>query len=245
MVVPFFPTNKEVEMIKYRRILLKISGEALSDGLSGISGPSTVDLAKQLMQIAETGVELAVVVGGGNIWRGRTIDSMDRATADYIGMLATVMNGLALGEALNSLGVENKVVSSFAIDKVAETHFLPNVMKYLHEKKVVIFVGGTGSPYFSTDTAASLRACEIHADALLCLKAVDGIYDSDPKTNPKAKKYDELSYDKVIADNLKALDLTAVAMCREFGVKVVTIGKDEPDGILRVLKGEKIGTIIK
>ena len=232
-------------MIKYKRILLKISGEALSDGISGISGPSTVELAKQIKEIASTGVQLAVVVGGGNIWRGRTIDSMDRATADHIGMLATVMNGLALGEALTAQGVANKVVSSFAIDKVVETHFLPNVVRYLNEKKVVIFVGGTGSPYFSTDTAASLRACEIHADALICLKAVDGIYDSDPKVNPKAKKYDELSYDKIIADNLKALDLTAVAMCREFGVRVVTIGKDEKNGILRVLNGEKLGTIIK
>ena len=232
-------------MIKYKRILLKISGEALSDGLSGISGPSTVELAKQLKQIAATGVQLAIVMGGGNIWRGRTIDSMDRATADYIGMMATVMNGLALGEALSAQGVENKVVSSLAIDKVAETHFLPNVMRYLEEKKVVIFVGGTGSPYFSTDTAASMRACEIHADALICLKAVDGIYDGDPKLNPKAKKYDELSYDRIIADNLKALDLTAVAMCREFGVKVITIGKDEPNGVLRVLSGEKLGTIIK
>ena len=232
-------------MIKYKRILLKISGEALSDGLSGISGPSTVELAKQIKQIAGTGVQLAIVVGGGNIWRGRAIDTMDRATADYIGMLATVMNGLALGEALTAQGVANKVISSFAIDKVAETHFLPNVMKYLEEKKVVIFVGGTGSPYFSTDTAASLRACEIHADAMFCLKAVDGIYDCDPRINPKAKKFDELSYDKVISDNLKALDLTAVAMCREFGVKVVTVGKDEPNGILRVLNGEKLGTIIK
>ena len=232
-------------MIKYKRILLKISGEALSDGLSGISGPSTVELAKQLKQIYQTGVQLAIVVGGGNIWRGREIDSMDRANADNIGMLATVMNGLALGEALTAQGVDNKVVSSFAIDKVVETALLPNVLRYLEEKKVVIFVGGTGAPYFSTDTAASLRACEIHADAMICLKAVDGIYDSDPKTNPKAKKYDELTYDKIIADNLKALDLTAIAMCREFGIKVITIGKDEPNGVARVLNGEKIGTLIK
>ena len=233
-------------MIKYKRILLKISGEALSsDGLSGISGPSTVELAKQIKQIWQTGVQLAIVVGGGNIWRGREIDTMDRANADNIGMLATVMNGLALGEALSAQGVDNKVVSSFAIDKVVETSLLPNVLRYLEEKKVVIFVGGTGAPYFSTDTAASLRACEIHADAMICLKAVDGIYDSDPKVNPNAKKYDELTYDKIIADNLKALDLTAVAMCREFGLKVITIGKDEPNGVARVLNGEKLGTIIK
>lgn len=232
-------------MAKYKRILLKISGEALSDGHMNIHGESADNVAKQICQIVNTGVQLGVVVGGGNIWRGRTIDTMDRATADYIGMLATVMNGLALGESLNACGVENRVVSSFAIDKIAETYFLPNVNRYLNDGKVVIFVGGTGSPYFSTDTAASLRACEIHADALVCLKAVDGIYDSDPKTNFAAKKYDEISYDKVIADNLKALDLTAIAMCREFGMKVIAIGKDEPNGVVRVLNGEKVGTIIK
>lgn len=232
-------------MAKYNRILLKISGEALSDGHININGESTTNVAMQIKQIVATGVQLGVVIGGGNIWRGRTIDSMDRATADYIGMLATVMNGLALGEALTACGVDNRVVSSFAIDKVAETYFLPKVNQYLEEGKVVIFVGGTGSPYFSTDTAASLRACEIHADALICLKAVDGIYDSDPNVNPNAIKYDEISYDKVIADNLKALDLTAIAMCREFGVTVVALGKNEKDGIARVLNGEKLGTIIK
>ena len=231
-------------MTKYKRILLKISGEALSDGHMNINGESTANVAAQIKQITSTGVELGVVVGGGNIWRGRTIDSMDRATADYIGMLATVMNGLALSEALTACGVDNKVVSSFAIDKVTETYFLPNVKRYLKEGKVVIFVGGTGSPYFSTDTAASLRACEIHADALICLKAVDGIYNCDPAVNKKAVKYDEISYDKVIADNLKALDMTAIAMCREFGLKVIALGKDEKNGIVRVLKGEKVGTVI-
>ena len=231
-------------MTKYKRILLKISGEALSDGQMNIHGESAAKLASQIKQIVGLGVELGIVVGGGNIWRGRAIESMDRATADYIGMLATVMNGMALGEALTACGVANKVVSSFAIDKVCETYFLPNVKQYLEEGKVVIFVGGTGSPYFSTDTAASLRACEIHADALICMKAVDGIYDSDPSRNKKAVKFDKVSYDKVIADNLKALDLTAIAMCREFGVKIITIGKNEPNGILRVLQGEKLGTII-
>lgn len=232
-------------MTKYKRILLKISGEALSDGHMNINGESTANVAAQIKQIVNAGVELGVVVGGGNIWRGRTIESMDRSTADYIGMLATVMNGLALGEALTACGVDNKVVSSFAIDKVAETYFLPKVNSYLKEGKVVIFVGGTGSPYFSTDTAASLRACEIHADALICIKSVDGIYNSDPTLNKKAVKYDQISYDKVIADNLKALDLTAIAMCREFGVKIVVLGKNEKDGILRALKGEKLGTIVK
>lgn len=232
-------------MTNYKRILLKISGEALSDGKTNICHQRVANVVEQIKKICATGVELGVVVGGGNIWRGRSTNSMDRATADYIGMLATVMNGLALGDALTAEGVDNRVVSSFAIDKVTETYFLPNVLRYLNEKKVVIFVGGTGSPYFSTDTSASLRACEIHADALICLKAVDGIYDSDPKLNPDAHRYDEISYDKVIADNLKALDLTAIAMCREYGVKIITLGKDEPDAVVRALTGEKLGTIIK
>lgn len=233
-------------MKKFNRILLKISGETLSDGKNlGIDSESTRQIALQIKKIAGSGVQLGIVIGGGNIWRGRNGSQMDRATADYIGMLATVMNGLALGETLTACGVKNKVVSSFAIDKVTETYFLPAVKQYLEQGTVVIFTGGTGAPYFSTDTAASLRACEINADALICLKAVDGIYDSDPSVNADAHKYDVISYDKIIADNLHALDLTAVAMCREYGIATVVLGKDEPDAVVRVLNGEKLGTIIK
>lgn len=232
-------------MIKYKRVLLKISGEALSDGTSGIKGESVANLACQIKQIVESGVQLGIVVGGGNFWRGRTSENMDRVTADYIGMLATVMNGLALGDALTTLGVSNKVVSSFVIDKVCETYFVPKAREYLSDGKVVIFVGGTGSPFFSTDTALSLRACEMNADAIIYLKNIDGIYNDDPKINHNAVKYDEITFDKVIADNLKAMDLTAMAMCREYGLTVVAIGKDEENGVLRVLNGEKLGTRIK
>ncbi len=233
-------------MVKYKRILIKVSGEALSarDG-KGISDSEVAALASQIKKIAEYGVQIGIVVGGGNFWRGRQNDTMDRATADYIGMLATVMNSLALGEALTAAAVENKVVSAVAIDKVAETYFLPDVLRYLESGKVVIFAAGTGSPYFSTDTAATLRACEIHADVILCAKNIDGIYDSDPRENPSAVKYDRLSYDKIIADNLKALDLTAVAMCREYNIPVIVFGKDEPDGMLNAVLGKKTGTIIK
>ncbi len=185
------------------------------------------------------GVQVGVVVGGGNFWRGRTNASMDRSTADSIGMLATVMNGLTLGAALTNCGVDNRVVSALSIDKAVETYYLPDVEKYLNDGKIVVFVGGTGSPYFSTDTALSLRACETHADAIFYLKNIDGVYDSDPKLNPNARKYDEITFDKIISDNLKAMDMTAMAMCREYGLKVVALGKDEPNGILRVLKGEK------
>lgn len=232
-------------MIKYKRVLVKISGEAMSNSGVGIDAEAAQAVASQLKDIAETGVQLGIVVGGGNFWRGRLSNAMDRATADYIGMLATVMNGLALGEALTACGVKNKVVSSLAIDKVAETYFLPNVKRYFEEGYVVIFTGGTGSPYFSTDTALTLRACETQADAVFCIKNIDGIYDSDPKLNPNAKKFDEIPCDKILADNLKALDLTAIAMCREYGVKAVVVGKDEKNAVLRVLNGEKIGTIIK
>ena len=232
-------------MNKYNRIVLKVSGEALAGNRGhGISNDGVVAVAEQIKKVVDLGVQLGIVVGGGNFWRGRTCDDMNRATADYIGMMGTVMNGLALGEGLTAMGIKNKVVSSLAIDKVCETYFLPNVLKYLSEGYVVIFVGGTGSPFFSTDTCASLRACEIGADAMFCAKAIDAVYDSDPAINQNAVRFDEITFDKIIADNLKVLDLTSVAMCREFDMPVVVYGKDEPDGIVRLLKGEKLGTVI-
>ncbi|MCM1194598.1 MAG: UMP kinase [Corallococcus sp.] len=232
-------------MTEYKRIVIKISGEALSDGSNAISGKSAEILATQLKEIVKIGVQTCVVVGGGNIWRGRTSAGMDRTTADSIGMLATVMNGLALSEALTACGVKNKVVSSLSVANVVDADSVSDVIEYLNEGKLVIFVGGTGLPYFSTDTALTLRACEIHADAIFFMKNVDGIYDSDPKTNPNAKKYDEISFDRILKDNLQAMDMTAAAMCREYGMTAVALGKDEKNGILRVLKGEKLGTIIK
>lgn len=232
-------------MKKYKRIVLKVSGEALAGSQKhGICNDGVVVVSQQIKKVVDLGVQVGVVVGGGNFWRGRTCDDMNRATADYIGMMATVMNGLALSEGLTAVGVKNKVVSSLAMEKVCETFFLPNVLKYLAEGYVVIFVGGTGSPFFSTDTCASLRACEIGADALFCSKAIDAVYDSDPAINPNAVRFDEITFDKIIADNLKVLDLTSVAMCREFDMPVVVYGKNEPNGLLRLLQGEKLGTVI-
>lgn len=232
-------------MAQYKRILLKISGEALSgENKSGIDNAETLNIAKQIADVTKLGVQVGVVVGGGNFWRGRQSEDMDRGTADYIGMLATMMNSLALGSALSSLGVDNKVVSALAMDKIAETYLLPNALKYLDEGKVVIFGAGTGSPYFSTDTTATLRACEIHADAVLCAKNIDGVYDSDPKVNPKAKKFDKLTYAEVLAKNLKVLDLTATAMCMEYGMPLLVFGKDTPNAIADAVCGKKIGTII-
>lgn len=232
-------------MAKYKRILLKVSGEALAgaDG-RGIDGAKADSVAKQIKKVVEAGIQVGVVVGGGNFWRGRTSENMDRVCADQIGMLATVMNALALSDALNSNGVSGKVFSAVTVDKVAEPYVVANARKCLETGGVAVFGGGTGAPFFSTDTAAVLRACEMGAEALFCSKAVDGIYDADPRVHANAKKYDQISYDKVIADNLKALDLTAIAMAREYKLQIVCFGKEEADGILRILKGEKLGTVV-
>lgn len=232
-------------MAKYKRILVKISGEALAGASGcGIDGVACGQVAQQIKSIAGLGVQVGVVVGGGNFWRGRTGENMDRVTADQIGMLATVMNALALSDALTSCGVENKVYSAVTIDKVT-SYNVADARKTLEQGGVAVFGGGTGAPFFTTDTAVVLRACEMKADAVFFAKAVDGIYDSDPKENPTAKKFDEISFDEVIAKNLKALDVTAAAMCREYGISAVCFGKDEKDGLLRILQGEKLGTIIK
>lgn len=233
-------------MAKYNRILVKVSGEALAgkDG-HGIDNDAVVKVAKELSLVADGGVQVAVVVGGGNFWRGRTSDNMNRVVADQIGMLATVMNALALGDALSQCGVANKVYSAVTVDKTLPCYIAGDAVKALQEGKVVVFGGGTGAPFFSTDTAAVLRACEVGAQAVVCAKAVDGVYDSDPKLNPNAKKYDEISFDKVIADNLKALDVTAMAMCREYNLPVLVYHNEESNGLARVLNGEKLGTIIK
>ena len=233
-------------MAKYNRILVKVSGEALAgkDG-HGIDNDAVVKVAKELSLVADGGVQVAVVVGGGNFWRGRTSNNMNRVVADQIGMLATVMNALALGDALSQCGVANKVYSAVTVDKTLPCYIAGDAVKALQEGKVVVFGGGTGAPFFSTDTAAVLRACEVGAQAVVCAKAVDGVYDSDPKLSPNAKKYDEISFDKVIADNLKALDVTAMAMCREYNLPVLVYHNEESNGLARVLNVEKLGTIIK
>ena len=232
--------------MEYKRIIIKISGEALSDGKSAFAWESVKKIALQLRDMIKLGVQVGVVVGGGNLWRGRSADTMDRSVADNIGMLATVMNGLTLSEALTEAGVKNKVVSSIGITKVVEQYSFASANAYLNDGNLVIFVGGTGLPYFSTDTTLVLRACEMHADAIFFIKNIDGVYDADPKLKKKKKKYKQITYDKVIADNLKVMDMTAVAMCREYGMTAVVLGMNEKDGILRILKGDDtIGTVIK
>ncbi len=230
---------------KYKRILLKISGEALSGASGhGFDSASLKSVAEQIKKVAELGVETGVVVGGGNIWRGRQGLDMDRVTADQMGMLATVINALAVSEALISAGVKSKVLTSISIAGVGERFNHKLADEYLKSGEVVVFGGGTGNPFFSTDTGASLKAAEIGADALLLAKNIDGIYDSDPKTNPNAVKFDKLTYDEYVAKGLKAMDTSAVIMCKENGLKVHAFGLSGENSILKAVAGDKEGTVI-
>ena len=230
---------------KYNRILIKISGESLY-GTSGhgFDSASLKSVAEQIKKVVELGVETGVVVGGGNIWRGRQGLDMDRVTADQMGMLATVINALAVSEALISAGVKSKVLTSISIAGVGERFNHKLADEYLKSGEVVVFGGGTGNPFFSTDTGASLKAAEIGADALLLAKNIDGIYDSDPKTNPNAVKFDKLTYDEYVAKGLKAMDTSAVIMCKENGLKVHAFGLSGENSILKAVAGDKEGTVI-
>lgn len=230
---------------KYKRILLKISGESLAgDKRHGFSSDSLVATANQIATLAKEGVEVGVVVGGGNFWRGREGDEMDRTTADYMGMLATVINALAVADALERQGVEARVMTALAIDKIGEPYNVKVAKRYLSESKVVVFGGGTGNPFFSTDTGASLRAAEISADVLLLAKNIDGIYDSDPKTNPNAKKFDKLTYDEYVAKGLRALDTSAVVMCKENGIKIHAFGNLDDNSIVDAVFADAAGTVV-
>ena len=229
----------------YKRVLLKISGAALAgDAGVGINPEAVEHIVSQIVELHENGVEIGIVVGGGNFWRGRQGLDMDRVTADQMGMLATVINALAVSEAISGAGVEAKVLTSIAISGVGEMFNHKLADKYLKEGKVVVFGGGTGNPFFSTDTGASLKAAEIGADALLLAKNIDGIYDSDPKLNPNAKKFDSLTYDEYVERGLKAMDTSAVIMCKENGLKVHAFGLSGEKSILKAVAGDKEGTVI-
>lgn len=230
---------------KYKRILLKISGEALSGASGhGFDSESLKSVAEQILEVAKLGVEIGIVVGGGNIWRGRQGMNMDRVTADQMGMLATVINALAVSEALIGAGADARVLTSIEISGVGEKFNHKVADRYLKEGKIVVFGGGTGNPFFSTDTGASLKAAEIGADALLLAKNIDGIYDSDPKINPNAKKFDELTYDEYVARGLRAMDTSAVVMCKENGLKVHAFGLSDKNSIVKAVAGDKEGTVI-
>ncbi len=232
---------------KYKRVLLKLSGEALQGEQGyGIDPKVITEIAGQIKEIVDGGIELAITVGGGNIFRGLAgaAEGMDRAQADYIGMLATVMNALALQEGLERTGVDTRVQSAINMQEVAEPYIRRRAERHLEKGRVVIFAGGTGNPYFTTDTTAALRACEIGAEAILKATQVDGIYDSDPRTNPDAQKFDEISYLDVLARELNVMDSTATSLCKDNNIPIIVFNLHKQGNIDRVLRGEHVGTIV-
>ena len=230
---------------KYKRILIKLSGEALAgEAGHGLDENVISRVVDQIKQIHDLGVEIALVIGGGNFWRGRQGKKMDRTTADHMGMLATIMNALALQNAIEKEGVQSRVQTALSIPAVAEPYILRKALKHFECGRIVIFACGTGNPYFSTDSGAALRAAEIKADVLLMAKNVDGLYDSDPKTNPKAKKFDKISYMDVINKDLHLMDITSITMCMENSIPIIAFGLDTENGLVRAAMGEKVGTII-
>lgn len=231
--------------VKYKRALIKLSGEALAgENGFGIDADALNNVIEQIKKAVSCGIQVGIVVGGGNFWRGRQGTDMDRTTADHMGMLATVINALALQDALEKKGVQTRVQTALTITRVAEPYILRKAIRHFEKGRVVIFACGTGNPYFSTDTGAALRAAEIQADVLMMAKNIDGIYDSDPRKNPNAKKFDDLTYIDYIQKGLTAMDTTAVSLCMDNGITIVAFGLKERDSIMRVLEGEKIGTTI-
>ena len=231
---------------KYKRVLIKLSGEALAGKKgTGVDVETVGAICDKIKEIVEMGVQVAIVVGGGNFWRGRNGHQMERTTADYMGMLATAMNGLALQDALETRGVYTRVQTAIEMREIAEPFIQRKAEKHLGKGRVVVFACGTGHPYFTTDTAAVLRATEIDAEVILLGKTVDGVYDSDPKVNPNAKKYDEVSYMEVLEKDLKVMDSTAIAMCRDNHMPLLVFAIEDPENIVRAVKGEKIGTIVQ
>ena len=230
--------------IKYKRVLIKLSGEALAgDKGFGLDYPTVLDICKNIKDAYDLGAEIGIVVGGGNFWRGRTSGDMERTRADQIGMLATVMNALSVADALEHLGVEVRVQAALQMQQVAEPYIRNRATRHLEKGRVVIFACGTGNPFFSTDTAAALRAAEINADIIFKATMVDGVYDKDPKKYPDAVKYDTLTFTQVLTDQLNVMDMTAATMCRDNKLPILVF--DMADGnIVRAIKGETIGTLV-
>jgi uridylate kinase len=232
---------------QFKRILLKLSGEALmGEGSYGIDNTTLARIAEEVKEVRDLGVEVALVIGGGNIFRGlaASANGMDRASADYMGMLATVMNSLALQDALERVGCDTRVLSAIEIREVAESYIRRRAVRHLEKGRVVIFAAGTGNPYFTTDTAASLRAMEIHADVLLKATRVDGVYDKDPKRYPDAKRFDRLSYIEVLQRNLQVMDSTAISLCKDNNLSILVFDLRQRGNIRRAVVGERIGTLV-
>lgn len=232
----------------YRRVLLKLSGEALKgNAVSGIDFPTVQYVACEVHTLLESGVQIGIVVGGGNIWRGvgNQDTGLDRATADYMGMLATIMNGLALQSAFEQLGLEARAMSALRLDQVCEPYIRQRALEHLRKGRILIFVGGTGLPYFTTDTVAALRAVEVGADILLKGTNVDAVYSGDPRIDKSARPYREIGYDQFLADHLKVMDATAISLCRENHLPILLFNMNSPGNIVRAVMQGDIGTLIK
>ena len=230
----------------YKRVLIKLSGEALAgDKKTGLDDSTLQSICASIKKIYDLGTEIAIVVGGGNFWRGRSSGNMDRTRADHIGMLATAMNALALADALERVGCDVRVQTAISMQQVAEPYIRNRAVRHLQKNRVVIFGCGTGNPCLSTDTAASLRAAEIDAQVILKATMVDGVYDSDPHKNPNAKRYSTISFDQILSEQLGVMDMTAASMCRDNNIPVLVFSLEDPDNIIRAVKQEDIGTLVK
>lgn len=230
---------------KYKRVLLKVSGEALAgSGGFGLDEPTIAEISKNIKKIVDMGVQVAIVVGGGNIWRGRSSENMDRTRADHMGMLATAINALGLCSALEAIDVPTRVQTAIEMRQVAEPYIRGKAERHLDKGRVVIFGCGTGNPFMSTDTAAALRAVEMEVDVILLAKKVDAVYDSDPNVNPNAKKFDRLSFNDILSKNLGVMDSTAASLCRDNNMPILVFGLNDPENIVRAVKGDQIGTLV-
>ena len=232
--------------IKYKRVLLKLSGEAIGgpEG-KGVNAETLGKICDQIKNIVDLGVEVAIVVGGGNFWRGRYGHQMERTTSDYMGMLATTMNGLALQDSLEARGLSTRLQTAIEMREIAEPYIRRKAEKHLEKGRVVIFACGTGNPFFTTDTAAALRSAEIEADVILLAKTIDGVYSADPKEDGTAIKYDEITYLDILNKDLKVMDSTATSLCKDNKIPLIVFGIDKPENMVEIIKGKKIGTIVK
>ena len=232
--------------IKYKRVLLKLSGEALAgENKTGISPEVLDDMTNQIKDLRDLGVEVAIVVGGGNFWRGRYGHNMERTTSDYMGMLATTINALALQDALEAKGMFTRVQTAIEMREIAEPYIKRKATKHLEKGRIVIFAAGTGNPFFTTDTCAALRAAEIDAEVILVAKTIDGVYSADPKEDPNAVKYDEISYLDILNKNLKVMDSTSISLCKDNNIPLIIFAMSEEGNMVRAVKGEKVGTLVK
>lgn len=232
--------------IAYKRILLKLSGEALAgERKNGIDAETLGNICDKIKEIVDMGVEVSIVVGGGNFWRGRYGHEMERTTSDYMGMLATTINGLALQDALEARGIKTRLQTAIEMRQIAEPYIKRKAAKHLANGRVVIFTCGTGNPYFTTDTGAALRAAETNSEVILLAKTIDGVYSADPKEDKTAVKYDEISYIDILKQDLKVMDSTATSLCRDNNIPLIVFGIDDPENIVRIIKGERIGTLVR